>query len=218
MSFSSIFRPTNLFSLKDSNFTNSGAKSLYLPSPYSIKMAILNQAILTLGTEVFEIKDSKELSFIRDVKIDFFIKGKICVNNCFVTIQSQRDGKYRGKPSFREYVHISDDVEIIFAHENREAEVFLKKFIHRINYFGKRGCFFQFVEYSNTPHESNVKEFYEGDFSPGIIQEFDDFDKKSTFENISNFSSAKSKRSKIILTIPLSMTSSSKSFSCYHVN
>jgi len=50
-SFSVIYKPTALFSLKDSNATNSGAKSLFMPSPYSIKMAILNQAITLDGVD-----------------------------------------------------------------------------------------------------------------------------------------------------------------------
>ena len=55
LKFSAVFQPTTLFSLKDSNSTNSGAKSLFLPSPYAIKMAILNQAI-TIGGVDFEEK------------------------------------------------------------------------------------------------------------------------------------------------------------------
>jgi len=49
MQFSVKYMPTALFSLKDSNATNSGAKALFLPSPYAIKMAILNQAITVGG-------------------------------------------------------------------------------------------------------------------------------------------------------------------------
>ena len=113
MKFSAIYQPTNLFSLKESNSTNSGAKSLLLPSPYSIKMALFNQAITIDGQEQFDNKKSKELAYVRDAKIEYCISGSFCVNNCFVTIQSLRDGTYRGKPSFREYVYLSDKIEII---------------------------------------------------------------------------------------------------------
>jgi hypothetical protein len=71
MKFSVVYQPTNLFSLKESNSTNSGAKSLLIPSPYSIKMALFNQAITIDGKEVFEEKKSKEFAFIKDAKIEY---------------------------------------------------------------------------------------------------------------------------------------------------
>ncbi len=218
MKFSVIYQPTNLFSLKDSNSTNSGAKSLLIPSPYSIKMALFNQSITIDGKGVFEERKSCEFAFIKDAKISYRISGSFCVNNCFVTIQSLRDGSYRGKPSFREYIYISDNIEIIFDVESEEAKQYLQKHLHRINYFGKRGCFFQFVGYQDSPSEPNVKEFDTSNFSPGILQEFDDISPKAQFKNVDNFDSASAKRDKKILIIPVKNMNSSKSYShfrCY---
>jgi hypothetical protein len=218
MKFSAIYQPTNLFSLKESNSTNSGAKSLLIPSPYSIKMALFNQAITIDGKEVFEEKKSKEFTFIRDAQIEYRVLGSFCVNNCFVTIQSLRDGTYRGKPSFREYIYLSNEIEIIFEVESIEAKQYLQKYLHRLNYFGKRGCFFQFVCYRDNPSEPNVKEFDVSDFTPGILQEYDDISSKSLFKNVDNFDSANAQREKRILVIPVKNINSSKSythFQCY---
>jgi len=218
MKFSVIYQPTNLFSLKESNSTNSGAKSLLIPSPYSIKMALFNQAITTDGKDIFEEKKSKEFAIIKDAAIEYRVLGSFCVNNCFVTIQSLRDGTYRGKPSFREYIYLSDNIEIIFGIESEEAKQYLQKYLHRINYFGKRGCFFQFVSYRDNPGEPNVKEFDTSDFSPGILQEFDDISPKADFKNVDNFDRAGAKRDKRSLVIPVKNMNSSKSythFRCY---
>jgi len=218
MKFSVIYQPTNLFSLKESNSTNSGAKSLLIPSPYSIKMALFNQAITIDGKETFVERESKEFAFIKDSKIEYRVSGSFCVNNCFVTIQSLRDGAYRGKPSFREYIYLSDNIEIIFDVKSVEARQYLQKYLHRINYFGKRGCFFQFVEYRDNPGEPNVKEFDVSDFSPGILQEFDDVSPKANFKNVDNFDATSAKRDKKILVIPVRNMNSSKSythFRCY---
>jgi hypothetical protein len=218
MKFSVIYQPTNLFSLKESNSTNSGAKSLLIPSPYSIKMALFNQAITIGGKEVFEEKKSKEFAFIKDAKIEYRVLGSFCVNNCFVTIQSLRDGTYRGKPSFREYIYLSENVEIIFDVKTEEAKQYLQKYLHRINYFGKRGCFFQFVGYRDNPGESNVKEFNVSDLTSGILQEYDDISSKALFKNVDNFNSASAQREKRILVIPVRNINSSKSythFKCY---
>lgn len=222
MIFSAIFKPTTLFSLKDSNSTNKGAKSLLLPSPYSIKMAILNQAI-TIGGDFtkLEIKKSKEFEFVRDVKISFYIsKGtNFCISNSFIKIQEPvREGSgFKPTISFREYVYISDKIEIVFEVASQEAKSYLQKYLYKINYFGKRGCFFQFIEYSDTPNEANVKIFNVQNGFAGILQEFDDFDEKATFDNVNNFSSTTNKRAKEIMVLPIKNVSSSKSFSHYKI-
>ncbi len=213
MKFSAIYQPTNLFSLKESNSTNSGAKSLLIPSPYSIKMALFNQAITIDGPEVFkDEKKSKEFAFIKDAQITYRLTGSFCVNNCFVTIQSLRDGTYRGKPSFREYIYLSDSIEIIFDVNDDEAKQYLQKYLHRINYFGKRGCFFQFVDYLDNPSEANVKKFESSNFTPGILQEYDDISVKAQFKNVDNYDSAGAKRDKQIFVIPVENINSSKSY------
>lgn len=215
MKFSVIYQPTNLFSLKESNSTNSGAKSLLIPSPYSIKMALFNQAIIADGKNIFEEKKRKEFAIIKDAAIEYRVLGSFCVNNCFVTIQSLRERTYRGKPSFREYIYLSDNIEIIFGIESEEAKQYLQKYLHRINYFGKRGCFFQFVGYRDNPGEPNIKKFVASDFSPGLLQEFDDISPKAQFKNVDNFDRAGAKREKRILIIPVKNMNSSKSYTHY---
>jgi hypothetical protein len=215
MKFSVIYQPTNLFSLKESNSTNSGAKSLLIPSPYSIQMALFNQAITIDGKDIFEKMNSKEFSFIKDMTIEYRVSGSFCVNNCFVTIQSLRDGTYRGKPSFREYIYLSDNIEIIFDVKSKEAKQYLQKYLHRINYFGKRGCFFQFIGYRDNPSEPNVKKFDASNFSPGVLQEFDEISSKANFKNVDNFGSANAKRDKTILILPVKIKSSAKSYTHY---
>ncbi|WP_461639224.1 hypothetical protein [Labilibaculum euxinus] len=217
MKFSVIYQPTNLFSLKESNSTNSGAKSLLIPSPYSIKMALFNQAITINGKEVFEEKKSLELTYIRDVQISYKLSGSFCVNNCFITIQSLRDGFYRGKPSFREYIYLSNNIEIIFKVTDEKAKQYLQKYLHKINYFGKRGCFFQFMEYNDNPNEANVKEFDASNSSPGILQEFDDMSPKAELKNIDNYASGKALRDKHIWVMPVIHVNSSKSYTHYRI-
>lgn len=227
MKFSVIYQPTNLFSLKESNSTNSGAKSLLIPSPYSIKMALFNQAITIDGKEVFEEKKSKEFAFIKDTQISYRVSGSFCVNNCFVKIQKIKTDKRNKKQkeegvifepglkttvNFREYIYLSDSIEIIFDVKDDEAKQYLQKYLHRINYFGKRGCFFQFVGYLDNPGESNVKEFNVSDFAAGILQEFDDISPKADFKNVDNFNKAGAKREKKILVIPVQNMNSSKSY------
>ena len=231
--FSVKYMPTNLFSLKDSNSTNSGAKALFLPSPYAIKMAILNQAI-TIGGDLdaLKAKKSKEFGYVRDAKINFHVlKGSnFCVNNSFVKILKIKEDKRNKKDraagipfesgftqtvAFREYIFLSHPLEIIFEVETEEGKTYLQQYLHKINYFGKRGCFFQFLEYSDIPNEANVQPFQAKLALSGILQEYDDFDEKSTFDNVDSFSSTTTKRQKKIWILPLKLVNSSKSFSSY---
>lgn len=216
MNFSAIYKPTTLFSLRDSNSTSSGAKSLFLPSPYAIKMAFLSQAISLGGEDFYE--NENHFAIIRDAKISYHICGGFCVNNCFVKIQKQRDkDPFKPTVSFREYVYIDDYIEIIFDVKSKESVTFLKQYLHLINYFGKRGCFFQFINYKNDPSEQNVNYFDVDKLSFGLLQEYDDFDKKLNFDDVNSYSSARTKRNKNILVLPLQQKSSSKSYTSYCV-
>ncbi|MBD0402739.1 hypothetical protein [Flammeovirga sp. EKP202] len=218
--FSAKFLPTALFSLKNSNATNSGAKSLLLPSPYSIKMAILNQAILVGNDlEVLEQKKSTVFDYIKQAKITYHIESGSCfsVNNSFLKIHkpARSGGGFQQTVAYREYVHISNPIELIFEVTSEEAETYLKEYIFRINYFGKKGCFFQFLEYSNSPQEANVKPFDINEAPVGILQEYDDFDPSVSFEQVNSYSSKKTKRKKEVLVLPLKSTHTSKGYTVY---
>ena len=214
MKFSAIYKPTSLFSLRASNSTSSGAKSLFLPSPYAIKMAFLNQAI-SLGGEDFN-ENKKHFEIIRDANISYNIQGSFCVNNCFIKIQKQRDNSpFKPTVSFREYIFIDENIEIIFEVREIDDANYLKKYLHKINHLGKRGCFFQFIKYCDLTTAPNVTEFNSKNPTFGILQEYDDFGKKLGFDNVNSHSDAKTTRDKKIFVLPLSCASSSKSFTIY---
>jgi len=214
MKFSAIYKPTALFSLRDSNSTSSGAKSLFLPSPYAIKMAFISQAISLGGENFYEHK--KHFEIIKDAIISYFIKGNFCVNNCFVKIQKQRDkNPFIPTVSFREYIYLDSELEIIFEVNSDDSVAFLKEYLYLINYFGKRGCFFQFIRYNDDPHDANVKVLEPENISPGLLQECDDFDKTVDFDSINSYSNANTKRKKILFILPITCLNSSKSYTNY---
>ncbi len=220
MKFSVTYLPTALFSLKDSGSTNSGAKSLLLPSPYAIKMAILNQAIL-IGGDLDKLQEKKSICFeyIKDAIINYYIEDEtfFAVNNSFVKIlKPEHSGNELAQTvAFREYVFISKPIEIIFEFEQLAQKEYLQKYLHNINYFGKKGCFFQFLKYSDNPNQANVKLFEFKDNSFGLLQSYDDFDGGLTFDNVNNYSVTRTKRKSEIMILPLQCESSSKSFSLY---
>lgn len=217
MKFSAIFKPIALFSLKDSNATNSGSKSLFLPSPYAIKMALLNQAITLDGVDFNTVIN--KFTIVRDARIAYRIRGNFCVNNCFVKLQKQRSKEsFKATVSFREYIYITDPIEIIFDVPDKQAVEFWKHYLYRINYFGKRGCFFQFINYNDNPPEANVDKFLSENYRSGIIQEYDDFGQDVSFDMVNNYDKeSKTKRQKILYLLPLKRCSASKSYTNYRV-
>lgn len=208
-----VYKPTSLFSLRKSDATNPAAKSLIAPSPYSIKMALINAAI------TFKSFDDDIFEMIKNLEIHYNLPDFICVNNCFVKNQSKYEIKtkkedvnledieghaFKTTIGFREYVYYNDLVKILIKTEIKEKEKidFLKSLLIRINYFGKRGCFFQFMEakeynddrrplgYSyifdeviSAKHEKNM-----------IIFKMDDVDKGAKFTNMNSYSREKAKR------------------------
>ncbi len=220
--FSVKYQPTALFSLKDSNSTNSGAKSLFIPSPYAIKMAVLNQAITLDGID-FEMDGKKNENFVmvRDAKIGYRLAGDFCVNNCFVKIlkpSRSRPGEVQETVSFREYLHINRPIELIFDVDTEQSGSFLKQYLHKINYFGKRGCFFQFLEYLDEPGNPNVSPFDPSNLVGGILQQYDDFGSKFSFEDVNNYGGKSSvKRDSEIFVLELNRKGSSKAFTHFQV-
>jgi hypothetical protein len=232
MRFSVVYQPTSLFSLKYSNATNSGAKSLFIPSPYAIKMAIINQAIISDGLDQFQekelkkgkktiIEQSESFQHISKLLISYYLQkqSNFCVNNCFVKIlrPAREEDGFTETVSFREYLYLSHPIEIIFNVRGDEQAMYLKKYLHKINYFGKRGCFFQFIEYKNDDqiNEANVEIFDAKKMQVGILQRYDDFPEKATFEKINNYSDTNIQRDELILVLPLKNISSSKSYTLY---
>ena len=87
------YQPTSLFSLKISTATNSAGKSLPVPSPYAVKMALLN-AIIT-----YESLETAKNSFplIRDLELRFLLPEYWVVNNCMLKIFKMKRNEYASK-------------------------------------------------------------------------------------------------------------------------
>src|SRR5690242_12464473 len=76
------YRQVALFSLKPAAATSSGGKTLLCPTPFSLKMALLDVAIRTRGTA-----DAKKLwPLVRDLHIQVRLPNQIVVINTFAKI------------------------------------------------------------------------------------------------------------------------------------
>lgn len=218
-----IYRPTTLFSLKQSDATNSAAKTLPVPSPYTLKMALLNAII------IFDSKESAVDLFekIKNLELQFSLPQNFIINNCFIKIhkemrsESKKDewDTFQSTVAFREYVYFDDVIKIaIKLDENDNQCEFLKKWLPHINYFGKRGCFFQFTKFNliDTLSEDYSSIFEEDSIlKPGTFYKMDDFGKKTTFEKVNTYSSEKTDRLPRTYLFPINSLKMTKGFTFY---
>ena len=222
------YEPTSMFSLKISEATNAAGKSLFFPSPYSIKMALIN-AICTYDSIDSAIQ---KFDLIKKLMFEYYLPDYLVINNCFLRIlqspHSETLKKFPHLPfistvAFREYIYFSGEIKLAFTSkinfENEDLS-FLKKYFAKINYFGKRGCFFQFKDFSDMPIENLDKNYsrllsdkeYFQDSRPKILCKIDDFGEKSTFFKVSNYSNEKTDRVSKILCLPFKVIRANKNF------
>jgi len=230
-----MYQPVGLFSLKVGEATSTGAKTLFLPTPFAIRTALLDAAIRTrgleAGTEAFEM--------VRDVTIAAFPPKQVVVTNLFTKVLKPRRSDTESEEAmqrtiaFREYAYLTGALGLAFEGDQTILSQ-LRELLYQINYFGKRGSFFQLL----TPPEL-VEELPEGfvvlkgitpsndesisrqasSFPLGIIQPMDDWGPGLSFEKVNiytdeNISLGKDRIREYVI-LPYRLAKSSRSFSYY---
>ncbi|MGA9351862.1 MAG: hypothetical protein WBW48_24085 [Anaerolineae bacterium] len=224
------YQPTALFSLKPAWATSSGGKSLLVPTPYAVKMALLDAACRTAGVAV-----AKEAwPWLRDLSVALRPPKRVVVTNLFTRILKPRrtpakPGTQHAGPlgktiGFREYVYFDEPLGIALG-QTLTDPARLEEWLLQINYLGKRGGFVQLLG-PPMPVEMLPPEFIVVDGDPtrsfpanGIIQQLDDCDSSLTFEKADIYSGKNVKlgKERVLrhVVLPYRLVRSSKSFSYY---
>ena len=224
------YQPTALFSLKPAWATSSGGKSLLVPTPYAVKMALLDAACRTAGVAV-----AKDVwPQLRDLTVALRPPKRVVVTNLFARIlKPRRNPAKPGTPhagplgktiAFREYVHFDGPLGVALGGEFGDRS-HLENWLLQVNYLGKRGGFVQLLALP-TLVEALPPEFVVIDDDPtrpfhadGIIQQLDDCDVSLTFEKADIYSGKRiglgKERILRHVVLPYRLVSSSKGFSYY---
>lgn len=231
------YLPTSLFSLKDSKATSAGGKTLLVPSPYAVKMALLDVAARWHGVEA-----AKEVfSWLKALEIRPSPPQYACVTNAFIKIQTpwqskesgekakeatrraKADGKVPFQPNigFREYAQFQGELRLAIevATLNPQLLEMLKALLLRVNYFGKRGCFMQFTEFSELTELGAAYVTMTGDqkaSSGSVMHYLDDFGSKTTWDKVNIYLSDRPDRDTNTALLPYQLKRSSKRSSLYH--
>ncbi len=230
------YQATTLFSLKMSNATSSAAKSLICPTPYAIKMALLDVAIRTLGVGEGE----RLFPVLRDIGIAAKLPRQAVVSNCFIRVldpvrsskkgdEEEGDdavgrevvGPFKSNITFREYVFFDGSLQL--AVQTEGSDDWLISCLSQVNSFGKRGCFFQLqavpilVEQLPAGYIELTRQPGSKDTFPinGLAQVMDDMAERATFGNVNTYSSERAARQERVIVLPYKRRASSKGFTWY---
>ncbi len=231
------YQPTTFFSLRPYTATSSGGKSLIVPTPFAVKMALLDVAIrtqgLTRGRDLFPA--------IRDLRVAVRLPRYVLVNNTFVRILRKKEIKTKASEKaagiaramathqwpfqrtigFREYVQFGGPLSLAF--QGMEMET-IAPLLEQINYLGKRGGFMQLLHVpegmETLPQGFTVlTESFGSEFPMGTLQMVDDCGPKLTFEQVDIYSDKKIRAGKDRVfhhvVLPLQPTRFSRGFTLY---
>ena len=233
------YLPVAPFSLKPASATASGGKTLLVPTPYSIKMALLDSAIRTRGL----IEGERLFPFLRDLRIWFEAPQDVVVIKGFGKIQrllkdksneekareAQVRGHYPMQPTiaYREYAYYRDPFRLAFHVEDEDApSMDLVAMAQSINYLGKRGGFIQLMDLPRQEEQLPAGHFFalnpDGNqpfFSNGTLQMLDDCGNALTFQRANIYSQERITigKDRILrhVVLPYQLKRSSRSYSWY---
>ena len=218
------YQPTTFFSLKPSNATSSGGKTLLTPTPYAIKMGLLDAAIRTCGISCGE----EAWEWIRGLSFAVRVPDRALVNNVFTRIlkptrSKDKDG-YDRTIGYREYVHFIGRLRLAFEIKDDSLAQQLNELLPHITYFGKRGGFFQLIppiqSLETRPSDFTLlREQADTWHIQSQLQHLDDCDDEMTFEQADIYSGKNvrvgKERHTFLAMLPYRLLRSSRSFSDY---
>ncbi len=223
------FTATALFSLKISSATSSVGKTLVIPTPYSIKMALVDGAF---RAGLSDIECAELLHALAEMEVRIAPSAEAVVTHTFVKVrQESRDGDptrpYTPTIAYREVAHLGRSC--IWAFDLAAADdatiVRLPELLPHISYIGKRGSFVRFVRLyrsSTVGPEYTQPVTRAGSWSPpsrGHIVPLDDFGADADLETLSSFTKARPKKDRhrrfIETIVPIGIVNTGPGFTHY---
>lgn len=225
------FEAATLFSLKMSSATAAGGKTLLVPTPYAVKMALLDGACRLYGVDAAE----RGWERVRDLELALRPAAQIVVTNLFQRVLRPRRqaanagdmdaGPFQKTIGYREYAQWEGSFGFALNVNDASFVEWLVPLLLNINYFGKRGSFVQLLPPLRTMEELPDDYVHvtraQGVFVlNGTLQVLDDCTPTLGFEKANIYSDKKVQMGKdrvarAIVLPNFGLTRSSKAFSLY---
>lgn len=229
------YEATSLFSLKPATATASGGRTLLVPTPFAIKMALLDVACRLEGVEIAK----KHWTWLNRCIVALRGADDVVVNNTFIKVLKPRrnpasEGSVDRGPlqrtiSYREFAYLDGTFEIALQVDDDNHAELLSHWLMHINYLGKRGGFIQIqhepIETDDLDHEFIVvdgKAFDDGFVMNALLTQLDDTGEKTTFDHVDIYNSKRINlgKERILhhVALPYTLEKSSRHYSYYRRN
>lgn len=198
------YEPTSLFSLRMTHATNKGGKTLLVPTPYAVKLALIDACFRMYEGETAVAKARWVFDLIKGRQIRIGPPRDCVVQNTFIKIKQEERGAAKGiyapTIAYREFCFYAGQLKIALAVDGLTDDEIddLKKVAARVNYLGKRGSFMQFLGaeyhkgrlpkgYSCPESEADIvgggyrATNYLDDFGEALVRDRDGFDRINTY-------------------------------------
>jgi hypothetical protein len=230
------YEATAFFTLKPATATSSGGKTLLIPTPFTIKMALLDAVLRMEGRTAGEVA----WPVIRTIRVAIRPARQIVVNNTFTKIWKPRRhaatpgtrhaGPFGASIGYREYAYIEGPFGLGLEVDNTYFDEVLTlermmRWLIGIQYLGKRGSFIQLLAPPQAKDElpaSYIK--LDGQLSEGIplnriLHQVDDCNPQLSFAKVDVYSQAKMSLGKDRVLhaalLPYRVQSSSRGYTYY---
>lgn len=223
------YEMVTLFSLKSSAATGSGAKTLLVPTPYALKMALLDAACRTAGVTAAE----RIWPTIRDASVAIDPPPWAVVTNLFAKVLKPRRtaaaegsadfGPFGRTIAFREYVQHVGPLGVALSVGDESASG-VAGLLVQVSYLGKRGGVVQLLDPPRLAPQlpAGYLALDEGQSRfarDGLLQTLDDCTPSLTFERANVYSGERVTvgKERVIrhIVLPYRLLRSSKSFTLY---
>src|SRR5690606_35847212 len=84
-----LFRPVSLFSLRMTHATNKGGKTLLVPTPYAVKLALIDACFRLFAGEEANQRARQVYELVKGIEIRFRPPAHCVVQNTFIKIKQQ---------------------------------------------------------------------------------------------------------------------------------
>jgi hypothetical protein len=146
------YEPVAVFGLRPSNTTSSGGKSLICPTPYAVKMAILDRLIREKGPEA----GAEQFPQIRDLAIWLRGADTLAITRTFQRVFRPRKTElneatgrmdvWTSTIAQRELVLMASSLTLALGTDDVAFATQFATLLAAINYFGRRGSFMQLID------------------------------------------------------------------------
>lgn len=226
------YEASALFTLKPATATASGGKTLLVPTPFAIKMALLDAACRLEGQPAAEAA----WAWLGSLTVALRPAPTVVVNNTFTKVLkprrggarpgSRHAGYFQQTINYREYAHLDGPFAIALQLSHDADADRLARWLAHVNYLGKRGSFIQLQGVpeivDELPESFVVVDGRLGDFTlDAMLTQLDDVGQELSFTRASIYSGERITLGKHRVlhhvALPYRLVASSRGYSHYEL-